>query len=193
MPRLAIPLPNKRIITRQDLQAFWASGYQETSDQIYRLTKKYMLIPIRKGIFLNAQLGLLGEIGLAKIATTLFPDGYVTGYRALRYWGNTDENYLGLCPRDDPTTDIAVPHSVPRKCEFNGFHFIPRQIKKNLVFDVKNTPNGNIASPEKAILDTIYLDGGIDSGQIEWDLIDEELFLRYAHRFPPKVRNMIYP
>ena len=193
MPRLATPLPNEQILTRQNLQSFWSSEYQETSDRIHRLTKQRIITSIRKGIFLNTRLGLMGEIGLVKIATSLFPNGYVTGYRALRYWGNTDEKYLGLCLRDDPTTDISVPRSATRKCEFNGFHFIPHQMKEGLRFGVKDTNDGLVATPEKAILDLLYLDGGIDSGQIEWELLDQDVFMKYANRFPPKVKNMVCP
>lgn len=72
MPRLATPLPNEHVLTRQELQSFWSSKYQETSDRIYRLTKQHILAPIRKGIFLNTRFGLMGEVGLVKIAIAQF-------------------------------------------------------------------------------------------------------------------------
>ena len=96
-----------------------------------------MIDTVRRGVFVNLLKEEFGEEEKIQIAAALFPEGYVTGYEALRYWSMMRAEYEGLCLRVDWTIHSAVPQVVSKPVVWKGYRFKSFQMSPTLSFGIE--------------------------------------------------------
>jgi len=182
-------LPNKKIFTKEEIQQFLDLSDRQVSDKVYYLKRRGLIEAVRNGVYVNNLIEKFSESEKVQLATTLYPDGYVTGYEALRYWSAMSDDYEGVCLRVDWTIYVAVKQVVSRPVEWQGYSFKPFQMSEKLTFGIVKTKYGLVAEPEKAVLDLLYMRR--DPDNIEGDMLNRLKLERYALRFPPRIKNLI--
>jgi len=182
-------LPQKKFLTRHDFRELDLTE-NKISNKISYLKNINLLETIKKGVFSNRLFEHnYDEREKVRLAMMLFPSGYVTGYEALRYWGQTAEEYFGLCLRVDQVVDVAVPKVTSKPIQWQGYLFKSFQFSQHLFFGAVQSAYGMVAIPEKAILDLMYM--GRTPDNIEFDMINSLKLQEFALRYPPRISRKI--
>ena len=182
-------LPDKKVFIKSELQHLLQITDRQAWDKIYYLRKRGVIDTVRRGVFVNLLKEEFGEEEKIQIAAALFPEGYVTGYEALRYWSMMRAEYEGLCLRVDWTIHSAVPQVVSKPVVWKGYRFKSFQMSPTLSFGIEKTPDGRVAEPEKAVLDLLYM--GREPDNIEVGLLQQIKLKHYARQFPPRISELI--
>jgi len=140
-----------------------------------------------KKIFINR---LVPDFSGRELINTLRPESYLSLETVLRDSGISTQS---------PTVLTCVTPGRPGEFRAKSVSISFRRISKNLFwgFQEKRTRYGkyNIAEPEKALLDWVYLrrQEGSTINTDEWDLqrLDRGKLLQYAARFPTPVKHQI--
>jgi hypothetical protein len=140
-----------------------------------------------KKIFVNR---LVPDFSGRELINMLRPEAYLSLETALRDSGISTQS---------PTVLTCVTIGRPGEFRANSISIGFRRISKNLFwgFQEKQTRYGkyNIAEPEKALLDWVYLgrQGGstINTDELDLQRLDRGKLLQYAARFPTPVKQQI--
>jgi hypothetical protein len=152
-----------------------------------RQEKRGLVEHLGKKIFINR---LVPDFSGRELINTLRPESYLSLETVLRDSGISTQS---------PTLLTCVTPGRPGDFRAKSVSISFRRISKNLFwgFREKQTRYGkyNIAEPEKALLDWVYLrrQEGSTINTDEWDLqrLDRGKLLQYAARFPTPVKHQI--
>ena len=152
-----------------------------------RQEKRGLVEHLGKKIFINR---LVPDFSGRELINTLRPESYLSLETVLRDSGISTQS---------PTLLTCVTPGRPGDFRAKSVTISFRRISRNLFwgFREKQTRYGkyNIAEPEKALLDWVYLrrQEGSTINTDEWDLqrLDRGKLLQYAARFPTPVKHQI--
>ena len=146
----------------------WDAGFDRNN--LTRWTKKGLLIRLRTGYFAFPE--YLHRPGFAQfIAGRIYRPSYISLHSALSFYGIIPESVVQV-------TSVSSLKTMSFKNAFGEFSY--RSVKEELMFgyEPKSTADGRtylIATPEKALLDLLYLYPFYDNAEAIEDLrIDEE-------------------
>lgn len=147
-----------------------------------RMVKEGLLTRLRRGIY---TVSLFPKENQDKIASQLYWPNYLSFESAL--------SRCGILYQIPYVLTFATPRRT-KKVRLGKIRVEFRQIKKNLFFGYTRKEDINIAEPEKALLDQLYLVslGKSALGQEELDLKDlkKKKFIKYSKSFPQKTQRM---
>ena len=152
-----------------------------------RLTKRGLLSRVANGIYLNK---LVRDASASDFVNVLKPNSYVSLESALNHWGVSTQSPVSLtCV----TTGKSKRYRTP---EFAiTFRTISEHLFWGFVEQQTRYSKYQIAEPEKALLDWIYLT--LQSGltprldEIELQVLDRQKLVKYADKYPSTVRNAL--
>jgi hypothetical protein len=152
-----------------------------------RQEKRGLVEHLGKKIFINR---LVPDFSGRELINTLRPESYLSLETVLRDSGISTQS---------PTLLTCVTPGRPGDFRAKSVSISFRRISKNLFwgFREKQTRYGkyNIAEPEKALLDWVYLrrqEGStINTGELDLQRLDRGKLLQYAAKFPIPVKQQI--
>lgn len=163
--------------------------------QLTRWTNSGRILQLRRGLYALAPPYRKVKPHPFTVANRMVPGSYVSSQSALAYYS--------LIPEYTPTV-VSVCSSRPRTWETALGTFIFRHMHRKYLFgyrlrEVSGTQQAVIASPEKALLDLIYLTPGGDSEEYiqslrlqNLDQLDEVELERNAEGFAkPKLQRAV--
>ncbi len=150
-----------------------------------RAVKKGLIHRINRGNYINA---FLYEFpGVEEVACFLKPPAYISCEWALNYHGISLQSPM-VC------TVITLSTSVGKKrnIQYRGITIEFSRISPALFSGFAYVDRFYMASPEKAILDTLYYRGTIPAqDELELDRVDFKLLSKMAKRYPPSVSRSL--
>lgn len=175
------------LFTRNDVAKLFSNeSSSQINTQLFRMTGRGELIGIKRGLFLFSD----AKIDEFVISNKLYFPSYVSLESVL--------NISGVIP--DVASAVTGVTTVTSKI-FNTpvGSFTYSKISKNLFFgygcvlDEQSGQFYNIASPEKALLDYIYIRRVRDLTELRVDTsgLDKSVLLNYSHHFPKWVRKVL--
>lgn len=181
------------IISREQFDKFFNFDSALKNQLIFRLKKKGVLTPIKKGVYIFSPLeaGPGGRnINEFQIPSILFPKGnYYVGYSTMyNYYGFTDQIFQ---------TMYLLNTSMQRERVIEGIRFKLIKISPKRMFGLEKIKMQNskviVSNRERTLIDLIYFPkpvGGLREAfgilkyQIKKEKIDLKRFIKYACRFP---------
>ncbi len=159
------------------LKHFPEEPEQNIRMQLSRLTKRGLLKNLKRGLYIFEG----EEIDELELANILYTPSYVSLETAL--------NYHGLIP-DVPLGVTSITTVTTKKIRTAWGQFYYQKIKPELFFGyktVKMTGGGyaNIAFPEKALLDYLYLHGEREADKLRLDksTINQRIYDQFKRQF----------
>jgi len=143
-----------------------------------RAVQKGLVHRLNRGNYINSFLH--GFPGVEEVACFLRPPAYISCEWALNYHGISLQSPM-VC------TVITLSTSVGKKRNINYQEITIEfsRISPSLFFGFTYYDRFYMASPEKAILDTLYYRGTIPAqDELELDNVDSSLLLKIAKRYP---------
>ena len=137
---------NKNIFNVDDLVAIWQSAKRRDAlESVKGYIRRGKIFNLYKGIY-----SLRKDFDYFELAQKLFTPSYISYYSALALHGIIFQKYsdIHLCALDSKVIEI------------NERKFIYHKIKKSILYNqrgLSNEKNYLIASPERAICDSLYL------------------------------------
>ncbi len=157
-----------------------------TGTFLSRAVKKGLIYRINRGNYINSF--LCGLPSVEEAACFLKPPAYISCEWALNYHGVTLQSPM-VC------TVVTLSTSVGKKrnIQYQGITIEFSRITPSLFFGFTYRDRFYMASPEKAILDTLYYRGMIPAqDEMELDKVDFNLLSKMARRYPLSVsRSMV--
>jgi len=173
---------NKDYFTINDLEKILCAKKNSLKVKLVRLVKRKILLRLRKGIYLLAG----RSFDAAKLATQIFQPSYVSFEFALARY-----SILGQIP-------YTVTLASPRLCLKTNLANIAveiRRIKKSLFFGYVLQGGVLIATPEKALLDMLYM---VSLGKSAFDLselnlrdISKKKALELSKKYPKATQKLL--
>jgi predicted transcriptional regulator of viral defense system len=151
-----------------------------------RAVKKGLIHRINRGNYINSF--LYGFPRIEEVACFLRQPAYVSCEWALNFHGITLQSPT-VC------TVVTLSTSVGRRRNilYQGVTIEFSKISGSLFFGFNYLNNMYIASPEKAILDTLYYRGDIPAGdELELDRVDFDLLSSFAGNYPQTVSRSLF-
>jgi len=146
-----------------------------------RALKNGLIHRINRGNYINSF--LYGFPGVEEIACFLRPPAYVTCEWALNYHGITLQAPF-VCTA--ATLSSAVGKS--REIEYQGITIEFSKISAKLFFGYETHKNFYLATPEKALIDTIYYRGNLPvADELELDGMNRDTLIEIAKKFPSSI------
>jgi predicted transcriptional regulator of viral defense system len=141
---------------------------------------------LQRGAYANSFLH--GFPKVEEVACFLRPPAYVTCEWALNYRG------LGLqSPFVCTAATLGTAVGKNRNIRYQGIEIEFSKISPSLFFGFENFGTFSMATPEKAILDTLYYRGRIPApDELELDDVDMESLAEAAEKFPATVRKKLH-
>lgn len=191
----------KRIVTKEDLDAFFKFNDVERNKVVYRLKQKGIFSTIKRGVYVFSPLEY-GEQGAAinemLIPPQFFPQGnYYMGYSTMyNYYSLTEQLFQVV---------YVLNTSFQRKRKICGIQFNFLRVPENRMYGVeKINIEGRevmISSLERTLVDLVYFNKPVGGIKRALEILDEELkkkrcdmnkFIRFAAKFPSiKTRKSI--
>jgi len=183
----------KRIVTKEDLNAFFKFDDTERNKIVYRLKKKRIFSTIKRGVYIFSPLEY-GEGGAAinemLIPPQFFPKGnYYVGYSTMyNYYSLTEQLFQVV---------YVLNTSLQRKKKICGVAFNFLRVPESRIYGFENINiEGNeviISSLERTLVDLVYFNkpvGGIKNAldilkrELKKDRCDLKKFIQFAAKFP---------
>ncbi|MCD6460502.1 hypothetical protein J7L67_07550 [bacterium] len=191
----------KRIVTKEDLDAYFKFSDNERNKIVYRLKQKGVFSSIKRGVYVFSPLES-GEQGAAinemLVPPQFFPQGnYYIGYSPMyNYYNLTDQLFQVV---------YVLNTSLQRKKNVFGIQFNFLRVPENRMYGLEKIKiEGHeviISSLERTLLDLVYFNkpvGGIKRAlkilvsELEKNRCDVKKFIRFASKFPNiKTRKII--
>lgn len=158
-----------RIVSTKDLLSLFSSEYNLASshNRIQFLAKTGWLKRIRKGLYIvNESISsrFQNELSLIAISHALQPDSYISLAYALNYHQMFDQL---------TKTVVAITTKESKKYRFDDFTMRFTKVNQDFYFGfeekVESGYNVNIAEPEKALIDYLYLDKSFTSASLVFE------------------------
>ncbi|MDD3375037.1 MAG: type IV toxin-antitoxin system AbiEi family antitoxin [Candidatus Omnitrophica bacterium] len=191
----------KRIVTKEDLDTFFNFSDNARNKVVYRLKKKAILFPIKKGVYVFSPLEY-GEQGAAinemLVPPQFFPQGnYYIGYSTMFNYYNLTEQLFQVI--------YVLNTSFQKKRKICGIQFNFLRVPDNRMYGLEKIKiEGQevvISSLEKTLVDLVYFNkpvGGLKGAleildiELQKERCDVKKFIRFASRFPViKIRKII--
>ena len=150
-----------------------------------RAVKDGLIHRINRGNYINSF--LYGFPGVEDVACFLKPPAYITCEWALNFHGISLQTPV-VC------TAVTLGTSVgeKRNIQYRGIAIEFSKISKNLYFGFTVHGNFYLATPEKAILDTLYYRKGIPAfDELDLDGVDYDALFGMAEKFPTTVSRAV--
>ncbi|MFH1673065.1 MAG: hypothetical protein ABIF87_06540 [Pseudomonadota bacterium] len=150
-----------------------------------RAVQKGLIHRINRGNYIN--LFLYGFPGVEEVACFLRPPSYISCEWALNYHGISLQSPM-VC------TVVTLSTSVGKKrnIRYQEITIEFSRISPSLFFGFTYHDRFYMASPEKAILDTLYYRGTIPAqDELELDNVNFNLLLKMADRYPSSVSRSL--
>jgi predicted transcriptional regulator of viral defense system len=154
-----------------------------------RQEKRGLVKRIGQKVYIN---NLAAGFNIRDLASAIRPESYISLDSALHEWGISSQSPVAL-------TCIGLKQNSQIKADSVQIEF--HTIKKSLFwgFQSKKTRYSTyqIAEPEKALLDWIYLrrkeNLPIDLDEFQLQLISRSKLVTYAQKYPTSTLNSLYP
>ncbi|MFA5995605.1 MAG: hypothetical protein WCW27_04830 [Patescibacteria group bacterium] len=148
----------KTYFSLSDLEKFYQHKKTSLKALLTHWKKQQLITKVGHGYYTLD----LARVDYLQLATTLYPNSYVSFEYALYYYGMLNQV---------PTTVTLASLNRSRRFHLTAWTLEYTHIKKDLFFDYELKNNVYIATPEKALADTFYL---IARGQrlVELDNLD---------------------
>jgi predicted transcriptional regulator of viral defense system len=143
-------------------------------NNLYRWTKKGLLIKLKQGLFTFPEYKNKPDYAL-HFANRIYKPSYISLHTALSFYGMIPESVVQI-------TSVSPLKTASFINAFAQYSY--RTIKSGLMFGYQSKPMADdrillMATPEKALLDLLYLYPEYDTTQQLTDLRLDEDFLRY--------------
>ena len=191
----------KRIVTKEDLDAFFKFNDAERNKIVYRLKQKRIFSTIKKGVYVFSPLEY-GEGGAGinemLIPSQFFPQGnYYIGYSTMyNYYSLTEQLFQVV---------YVLNTSFQRRKNICGVTFNFLRVPENRMYGLEKSniegQDVSISSLERTLVDLIYFNKPVGGMQPAFEILERELkkdrcdvkrFIRFAAKFPNvKTRKMI--
>ena len=146
-----------------------------------RAVKNGLIHRINQGNYVNSFLN--GFPRVEDVACFLKPPSYITCEWALNFHGISLQVPV-VCTVVTLSTSVGEKRNI----QYQGITIEFSKISKNLYFGFTNHGNFYLATPEKAILDTLYYRKKIPVyDELDLDSIDYDVLFRMAEKFPTSV------
>ena len=150
-----------------------------------RATQKGLVYRLNRGNYVNSF--LCGFPRVEEVACFLRPPAYVTCEWALNYHGISLQSPYACTAA---TLSSAVGKS--RSVEYQGVVIEYSKISPSLFFGFTRVDRYYIATPEKAVLDTLYFRKSIPAmDELELDTIDPDRLQEMAEKYPSTVKRRL--
>ncbi|MCK5581391.1 MAG: hypothetical protein KAJ18_08975 [Candidatus Omnitrophica bacterium] len=183
----------KRIVTKENLDAFFNFSDNERNKIVYRLKQKGIFSSIKRGVYVFSPLEY-GEQGAAinemLVPSQFLPQGnYYIGYSTMyNYYSLTEQLFQVV---------YVLNTSLQRKKKICGIQFNFLRVPENRMYGLEKIKiEGQevvISLLERTLIDLVYFNkpvGGIKSaleileGELEKDRCDVKKLIRFAAKFP---------
>lgn len=183
----------KRVVTKEDLDAFFKFKDAERNKVVYRLKQKSIFSTIKRGVYVFSPLEY-GEQGAAinelLIPPQFFPQGnYYIGYSTMyNYYSLTEQLFQVV---------YVLNTSLQKKKKICGVMFNFLRVQQNRMYGLEKIniegKEVSISSLERTLVDLVYFNkpvGGIKSAleilrrELKKDRCDVKKFIRFAAKFP---------
>jgi len=156
-----------------------------TGTFLSRALQKGLIHRLNRGNYINSF--LYGFPGVEEVGCFLKPPGYISCEWALNYHGISLQAPM-VCTVVTLSTSVGKKRSI----EYQGIILEFSRISPSLFFGLTYVDRYYIASPEKAILDTLYYRGRIPAqDEVELDRIDFNRLLKMGGGYPKTVLRTI--
>lgn len=170
----------KNFYTIADLQKIFGMEKSSLLVTLNRLEKRGEITRLMKGVYQLAE----AAIDIEKCATALYPS-YISFESALAKYGVISQIPYSL---------TLATINRPKRIILAGQEVVYRRLKPELFFGYKIVEGVNIATPEKALLDQLYM---VSKGRILVDIkelnvktIDQRKIRGYVPKYPRKVQQL---
>ena len=151
-----------------------------------RAVKNGLIHRINQGNYVNSFLN--GFPRVEDVACFLKPPSYITCEWALNFHGISLQVPV-VCTVVTLSTSVGEKRNV----QYQGITIEFSKISKNLYFGFTNHGNFYLATPEKAILDTLYYRKGIPAyDELDLDSMDFDTLSTMAKKFPTTVSRAVH-
>ncbi|NNL77034.1 MAG: hypothetical protein HKO68_11925 [Desulfobacterales bacterium] len=173
-------LPN--LFRRQDAEKV----APHTAMFLSRAVKDDLIHRINRGNYINSF--LYGFPGVEDVACFLKPPAYITCEWALNFHGISLQAPV-VCTVVTLSTSVGKERNI----QYQGITIEFSKISDNLYFGFINHDNFYLATPEKAILDTLYFRKVIPAfDELDLDGVDYDALLKMAAKFPTTVSRAVH-
>lgn len=183
--KLAADLP--KFFSTKGVQAIL--GIQTDSARVLcaRYTKKGIFLRLKRDLYVFKQVFLnLERTDLFHLSGLIQAHTYISFTSALAYHGVLP----GLAHH---TEAVSFQRSMEKQVGHLTWKY--HKLPKKLFFSYEKTPDFTIATPEKALLDLLYLYSlgryYVDLKKINLERIDFEKLLDLSRRFPPRTQKLL--
>lgn len=171
---------DKAYFTTADLRKLFPSEKEGFTTFLKRLVDKGVLIRLARGVYMARG----GDWELDRVANQLYYPSYLSFATVLGRGGILNQIPYSL-------TFATTRKS--KKMILGGVEVIYSRLKPELYFGYEIREGVNIAEPEKALLDQIYLvslgKAHLDFEELNLAGLDKKKFLSYAARFPRRIKK----
>lgn len=183
----------KRIVTKDDLDRFFKFSNNERNKIVYRLKKKRIFSPIKRGVYVFSPLEYGpsgGGINEMLIPPQFFQDGnYYIGYSTIyNYYNLTDQLFQVV---------YVLNTAFQRKKVICGIQYNFLKVPENRIYGLKKIniqgTDVYISSLERTLVDLVYFNKPVGGIKRALEILVDELrknrsdigkFIRYAAKFP---------
>jgi predicted transcriptional regulator of viral defense system len=152
-----------------------------------RAMQKGLVYRLNRGNYVNSF--LCGFPRVEEVACFLRPPAYVTCEWALNYHGISLQSPYA-CTAATLSTAVGKNRSV----EYQGVVIEFSRISPSLFFGFTRVDQYFIATPEKAVLDTLYFRKSLPAAdELELDAIDPNRLQEMAEKYPSTVKQRLIP
>ncbi|MFA5000468.1 MAG: hypothetical protein WC545_03860 [Patescibacteria group bacterium] len=151
----------KTVLTIKDLALIWRENNSDNlKAKVSYYVKQGVLIRLTRGVFVKDR-----EYNPKELATSLYTPSYISFETALRQAGMIFQYY----------ETIFVASKWPKNLEIDGHKIAFRKLKDEVLFNpsgVISKDNYNLATPERAFLDMIYIAPNYyfdNLGPLDWE------------------------
>lgn len=156
-----------------------------TAQFLSRAVAAGLIYRINRGNYVNAF--LLGFPEVEEVACFLRPPAYVSCEWALNYHGITLQ-----VPRVCTAITLSSAVGKQRSVEYQGITIEFSTIAEHLFRGFETLPHFQIATPEKAILDTLHLHRRVPAlDELEWDGINRATLMTQSKAYPAMVNRSL--
>ena len=156
-----------------------------TGTFLSRALRKGLIHRLNRGNYINSFLYEFPEV--EEVGCFLKPPGYISCEWALNYHGMSLQSPL-VCTVVTLNTSVGKKRSI----EYHGITIEFSKIADHLFLGFAYLDRFYMASPEKAIIDTLYYRGAIPAqDELELDMVDFNLLLKMSSMYPPFVSRTV--
>lgn len=180
--RKQIENSGKSYFTFNELNKFYKNKKSSLKNLLSRWSKEELIFRLGKGYYCFD----ITKLDYLNLACNIIKPSYVSFEYALNYYGIIDQ--ISQAITLTTVSRHKYFHLGPYTCEYT-------KLNKDLFFGYEKVDNYYIASPEKALLDTIYLTSRnkrlIDFDSLNLKRLNKKRLFRLLNKFPNYVKESL--